>query len=137
LSSRSVKNKRRRKHCNAADSQACFTDDAALSQIYCKEAITVSEDFGGNFVTIEDEDGNEIELEHLDTALFGDNEYMAFIPAGADDDSEEVDFIILRVDEDEDDDPMLVTVEDEEELEKVYEVFMKRLEAREESEDDE
>jgi len=95
----------------------------------------MSEEFGSNFVTIEDEDGNEIELEHLDTVIHEDNEYMAFIPANADDDVEEVDFIILRVDEVEDED-MLVTVEDETELERVYEVFMKRLEEAEDEEED-
>ena len=84
------------------------------------------EDFGSTFVTIEDEDGNEIELEHLDTAIVDDCEYMAFIPADTDPDSEEVDFFILRV-EDEDDEQLLLTIEDENEQQRVYEVFMKRI----------
>jgi len=84
------------------------------------------EDYGSTFVTIEDEEGNEIELEHLDTVVHEDNEYMAFIPADTDADSEEVDFFILRV-EDEDDEQLLVTIEDEKEQQRIYEVFMKRI----------
>jgi len=87
----------------------------------------MSEDFGSTFVTIEDEDGNEIELEHLDTVMLDDNEYMAFCPADADPDSEEVDIFILRVEE-EDGEEILATVEDDDERQRVYEVFMARVE---------
>ena len=40
----------------------------------------MSEEFGGNFVSLTDEDGNEIELEHLDTIEYNGSVYMAFFP---------------------------------------------------------
>ena len=40
----------------------------------------MSEEFGGNFVSLTDEDGNEIELEHLDTIEYNGSVYMAFSP---------------------------------------------------------
>ena len=57
----------------------------------------MSEEFGSNFVTIVDDDGDEIELEHLDTAMHNDKEYMAFIPADTAEDAEETELLILRV----------------------------------------
>ena len=96
----------------------------------------MSEDFGNTIVTIEDEDGNEIQLEHVDSLEFEENEYMAFIPADTDEDAESVDFIILKVEEGDDGDDMLVTVDDDAELERVYEAFMKRMEAGEDGEED-
>ena len=41
----------------------------------------MSEEFGPNFVTVTDEDGNEFELEHLDTLEYNGQTYMAFFPA--------------------------------------------------------
>ncbi|MCL2547313.1 MAG: DUF1292 domain-containing protein [Oscillospiraceae bacterium] len=96
----------------------------------------MSEDFGSTFVTIEDEDGNEIELEYLDTAIVDDIEYMAFTSADNDPDSEEVEIFILRVEEEEDE-QILATIEEEDEMQRVYEVFMTRLEEEDEDLDDE
>mgnify|MGYP002570097795 CR=1 FL=1 len=41
----------------------------------------MSDEYGGNFITLTDEDGHEIELEHLDTIEFNGSVYMAFFPA--------------------------------------------------------
>lgn len=38
----------------------------------------MSEGFGPDFITITDEDGNEFELEHLDTIEYNGQTYMAF-----------------------------------------------------------
>ena len=37
----------------------------------------MSEEFGGNFVSLTDEDGNEIELEHLDTIEYNGSVYIS------------------------------------------------------------
>ncbi len=95
----------------------------------------MSEDYGADFVTIEDENGNEIELEHMDTILFEEREYMAFTPADTAEDAEEVDLIILKLEEADDGEDILVTVDDDAELERVYEAFMKRIEAEVEEDD--
>ena len=62
----------------------------------------MSEEFGPDFVTITDEDGNEFELEHVDTIEYKGNIYMAFFPADTDEkgDSDEEDeegLIILKL----------------------------------------
>ena len=41
----------------------------------------MSEEYGNNFVVLTDENGKEIELEHLDTVEYNGQTYMAFIPA--------------------------------------------------------
>ena len=41
----------------------------------------MSEEYGANFITVTDEDGNEFELEHLDTLELNGQTYLAFFPA--------------------------------------------------------
>ena len=91
----------------------------------------MSEEFGGNFVSLTDEDGNEIELEHLDTIEYNGSVYMAFFPADTDESEEENDeeesgLIILKVVE-ENGEEQLSTLDSEEELEEVYDRFMEEL----------
>ncbi|MCL2081289.1 MAG: DUF1292 domain-containing protein [Oscillospiraceae bacterium] len=91
----------------------------------------MSDEFGGDIITLTDEDGQSYEFEHVDTLEHNEETYMAFIPADIDDEDGEVDFIILRVAENDGEDD-LVTVEDDAELEEVYALFMKRIEEYEE-----
>lgn len=94
----------------------------------------MSDEYGGDIITLTDEDGTSYEFEHIDTLEHKSETYMAFIPADIDDGEEaEVDFIILKVVENDGEDD-LVTVEDEAELEEVYGLFMKRIEECEEGE---
>ena len=99
----------------------------------------MSEEFGPNFVTVTDEEGNDIELEHLDTLEFNGETYMAFFPAQFADaeeepvDDEEYGLIILKVVR-ENGEELLATVDDEDELEAVYEQFMELLFSEEEDE---
>ena len=92
----------------------------------------MSEEFGPDFVTVTDEDGNEIELEHLDTLEVNGITYMAFFPAQFADaeeepvDDEEYGLIILKVIQENGED-LLSTVDDDDELEMVYEQFMEIL----------
>ena len=82
-------------------------------------------DWGSDFITITDEEGNEFELEHLDTIEYGDAVYMAFLPTDAADE-EESEMIILKVVE-ENGEELLSTLDSEEELQEVYEKFMEQL----------
>lgn len=41
----------------------------------------MSEEYGNDFVTLIDEDGNEVEFEHIDTVEYNGVTYLAFIPA--------------------------------------------------------
>lgn len=91
----------------------------------------MSDEYGGDIITLTDDEGQEYELEHLDTLEHEETVYMAFIPADTPDDESEVDMIILKATE-EDGEEILATLDSDEEMERVYELFMQRL-----SEDDE
>lgn len=98
---------------------------------------TMSEEFGADFITLTDDEGNEFELEYLDTVEYRGKTYMAFFPAveeGQDEDSDEYGLIILRSVPGENED-MLETVDDEEELNAVYDQFMDLLFDDEEEDD--
>lgn len=91
----------------------------------------MSEEFGPDFITVTDEDGNEFELEHLDTIEYNGQTYMAFFPAVEDgeqdaEQDEEYGLIILKV-VDVDGEEQLSTLDSEEELELVYQQFMETL----------
>lgn len=89
----------------------------------------MSEEYGPDFITIVDDDGNEIELEYVDALEHEGVTYAAFFPAveeGADEEGEEYGLIILRSEE-ENGETYLDTVDDEELLETVYELFMQRF----------
>ena len=91
----------------------------------------MSEEYGPNFITLTDEDGNDIELEYVDALEYNGTTYMAFFPTIAEgeegkEDEEEYGLIILKS-EMENGEEMLVTIEDETELDAVYEKFMEQL----------
>jgi len=81
--------------------------------------------FGGDFVSITDEEGNEFELELLDALVHNDIYYHAFIPAEAEEE-EDLEIIILKAVVD-DGEELLATLDSEEELKEVYDLFMERL----------
>lgn len=105
----------------------------------------MSEEFGPDFITVTDEDGNDFELEHLDTLEYNGQVYMAFFPAveenpadgspaDVDLDDEEYGMIIMKVVE-ENGEELLSTLDSDEELDLVYNQFMERLFADEETEE--
>lgn len=98
----------------------------------------MSEEYGPDFITIVDEDGNNIELELTDELEHNGFRYMSFFPAveeGADEESEDYGLVILKVIE-EDGEELLSTLDSDEELSEVYDLFMERL-FQEEDEDGE
>ena len=100
----------------------------------------MSEEFGPNFITVTDEDGNDIELELLDVLEHKGQTYMAFFPAvleeDADEDSDEYGMVILKSIT-ENGEELLSTLDSEEELTEVYDLFMELLFADEEDEKEE
>lgn len=95
----------------------------------------MSNEFGSDYITLIDEDGNEIELEHVDTIELGSEIYMAFLPAeqpGDNNEMAEIDaddeygFILMKVIQ-EDGEELLATLDTDEEQEYVYQKFMERL----------
>ena len=80
-----------------------------------------------NIVTLNDEDGKEVQFEFLDMIELDSEEYVVLLPIEdaentAEDDAGEL--VILKVeDTDSDDEESYVSVDDEETLNKVFEIF--------------
>ena len=91
----------------------------------------MNEEFGNDFITLTDDEGNSFELEHLDTLEVEGETYMAFLPADMNEDDEDYGIIILKVVE-ENGEELLGSVDDEDELNAVYDKFMEILFADEE-----
>lgn len=89
----------------------------------------MADQYGSDFITISDEEGNEFELEVLSTVEWNGSSYMAVIPA--DEDGEELSVSILKSTE-EDGEPLLSVIEDEQELKSVYDLIMDQLYEEEE-----
>ena len=98
----------------------------------------MSEEFGPNFITLTDEDGNEIELEYVDAIEVDGQTYMAFFPT-VDDEAdeaaaEEFGLVILKSIM-ENGEELLSTLDSDEELDRVYDLFMEQLMDDEDGED--
>ena len=86
----------------------------------------MSSEYGNDFVTISDDDGNDFVLEHLDTMEIDDTFYMAFLPTDLEEDDEDFGLVILKVVE-ENGEEVLISIDDDDLLESLYERFIERL----------
>ena len=97
----------------------------------------MDESFGPDFFTLTDEDGNEFELELVDTLEHQGVTYYAMFPAVEEDEStggpkdvdaddEEYGLVIMKAIE-ENGEELLSTLDSDEELDTVYELFMERF----------
>ena len=86
----------------------------------------MDEGYGSNYITIEDEDGNEFELEQIATLAYKDSDYSLFLPADMSEEDPDYGYIILRIEE-EDNEEVYCSVDDEGELVAVYDMFMEQL----------
>ncbi len=96
----------------------------------------MSEEFGPDFLTVTDEDGNELVLEYVDTLVHNGQTYTAFFPAveeGADEEEADYGLVILKTIV-EDGEELLSTLDSDEELAEIYDLFSEQL--FEEDEDD-
>lgn len=84
----------------------------------------MSEEFGSDFITIIDDDGEEFELEVLDSMDYNGESYMAFLPANMDESDPDYGIVILRVVEGEDGEELFESIDDDDQLQDVYEHFM-------------
>lgn len=91
----------------------------------------MNDEFGPNFVTLTDDEGNDIELEYVDALEHNGTTYMAFFPVVEEDsedeeNDEEYGLVILKS-QMENGEEFLVTIDDEEEIDKVYDLFMEQI----------
>ena len=91
----------------------------------------MSEDFGPNFVTLTDDEGNDVELEYVDALEYNGTTYMAFFPVveeGSEEEENEEGYgLVILKSQMENGEEFLVTVDDEEEIDKVYDLFMEQI----------
>ena len=88
--------------------------------------------YGSDFLTIVDDDGNEYELEVLSTLEYNGCTYLAVVPAAQSAETLELEVSILKSVE-EDGETILCVIEDEEELQAVYDLIMDSLYEEEEA----
>jgi len=97
----------------------------------------MEENFGPDFITVTDEDGNDFELELVDTLEHQGVTYYAMFtaveedeetgePKDVDADDEEYGLVIMKAIE-ENGEELLSTLDSDEELDTVYELFMERF----------
>jgi len=86
----------------------------------------MSEEFGSDFISITDEEGNSFELEVIDTLELDGESYALFLPADMDEDDPDYGYIILQVVE-ENGEELFSDVESEEMLQRLYDLFMEKL----------
>lgn len=100
--------------------------------------------FGPDFISVTDEDGNEFELELVDTMEHNGVTYYAMFPAvdadeetgepkDVDADDEEYGLVIMKAIEEKGEE-LLSTLDSDEELEEIYQLFMDRFFAEEDEE---
>ena len=90
----------------------------------------MSDEFGPNFITITDEDGNDIELEYVDALEHNGVTYRAFFPtADTEEEAESAqDFgLVILKSVMENGEELLSTLDSDEELDKVYDLFMEQI----------
>ncbi len=84
----------------------------------------MNEEYGPDFVTVVDEEGQEIDLEILEQIEYKGVVYTAFLPADMDENDPDYGIIILRVVEGENGEELFESIDDDEQLQDVYEHFM-------------
>ena len=90
----------------------------------------MSDEFGPSFITLTDEDGNDIELEYVDAIEVDGQTYMAFFPTVEDeaDEAKAEDFgLVILKSIVENGEELLSTLDSDEELDKVYDLFMEQI----------
>ena len=91
----------------------------------------MNDEVGPNFVTLADDEGNDIELEYVDALEHNGTTYMAFFPVveedSEDEENEEEYGLVILKSQMENGEEFLVTIDDEEEIDKVYDLFMEQI----------
>ena len=81
-----------------------------------------------NIMILNDEDGNEVQFEFLDSVELEDEEYVVLLPVTDEGEEDEGEVVILKLEDTDDDSEgeSYVGVEDEEILNKVFTIFKEK-----------
>ena len=82
-----------------------------------------------DIVQLVDEDGNEVDFEHLMTLEHKGRTYICLVPVEPMEDVEEDELVILRIETDEEGNDYYATIEDDDELDEVFEKYLEIAEA--------
>lgn len=86
----------------------------------------MNEEFEGKLISVEDEDGNQFELEFIGSIEMDGREYCLLLPTDMEEDDEDFGYIILERTED-DGEEIYLSIDDENHLNSVYDSFMALL----------
>ncbi len=86
----------------------------------------MSGEFGDDYITITDEEGQSYELEALHAFDFEGKSYGVFLPTDLEPEDPDYGLIMLRIGEDEDGE-FFDSIDDEDELQRVYDYYMAEL----------
>ena len=90
-----------------------------------------------NIIQLTDEDGNDVEFEHLMTIEHENNYYIMLQALENSDDSGEGEALILKIAQDEKGEDVYVTIDDDEELDTVFEKFIEAMDEADTGDDEE
>ena len=81
-----------------------------------------------NIISLNDEEGNEVQFEFLDLVELDNEEYVVLLPVTDEGEEEEGEVVILKLEDtdDETEEESYVGVEDEEILNKVFSIFKEK-----------
>ena len=79
-----------------------------------------------NILTFTDENGEELELEVVDSFEIDVNKYVALATPETDDENDEGEVYIMRIESESDGEDIYVAIEDEDELNTAFEKFTER-----------
>jgi len=89
----------------------------------------MNDELGSTFITLTDDEGNDIELEYVDAFDYKDTEYRVFLSTDTEESDEEKEddgIVILKV-INEGGEELLSTPDSDEELNEVYDYYMENL----------
>ena len=96
----------------------------------------MSGEFGDDYITITDEEGQSFELEVIHTFDLEGQTYSVFLPTDMEPEDPDYGFIILKAGEDEDG-TFFDSIDDEDELMRAYDYYMEELYAEDFPEEEE
>lgn len=77
-----------------------------------------------NILTFQDEEGNDVQLELVDSFEFNGQDYAALLPP---DDEDESEVLLMRIESESSGEDILVYIEDDKELDEVFQTFKDRM----------
>ena len=84
-----------------------------------------------DIIELVDEDGQEVSFEHLMTLELDGKTYICLVPVEPMDDVEEDELVIMRIETDEEGNDYYATIDTDEELDAVFEEYLRIAEADE------